>query len=84
MLGIADLHTPEAVAAAESAMAGYQKPNNLAESSSSDEDSSEEEENGDEKQEQSESGLKAAQRDCSCQDSKKQKPKKRPKIVEVA
>ncbi|XP_050261430.1 uncharacterized protein LOC126706162 [Quercus robur] len=34
MLGIADLHTPEAVAAAESAIAGYQPLNPLAASSS--------------------------------------------------
>jgi len=38
MLGVADLHTPEAVAAAESAIAGYQPVISLAASSSSDDD----------------------------------------------
>ncbi|XP_057792918.1 uncharacterized protein LOC131009537 [Salvia miltiorrhiza] len=94
MLGIADLHTPEAVAAAESAMAGYQPPVRMAESSSGseDEDSSDDEddaeEDGNHEQDTevgSESlklGLKVG--DSSCQESKKQKPKKRPKIVELA
>ncbi|KAH6788633.1 hypothetical protein C2S51_003639 [Perilla frutescens var. frutescens] len=96
MLGIADLHTPEAVAAAESAMAGHQQPVRLPESSSGseDEDSSDDEDDvkKDEIHEQdakagSESvklGLKDAARDSLCQESKKQKPKKRPKIVELA
>lgn len=94
MLGIADLHTPEAVAAAESAMAGYQPPVRVAESSSGseDEDSSDDEDDaegdGNGKQdtaagaESVKLGLKVG--DSSCQESKKQKPKKRPKIVELA
>lgn len=73
MLGIADLHTPEAVAAAESAMAGYQPPARLEESSSGseDEDSSDEEEDRNHKS--GSEGLDAG--DSSCRESKKRKAK---------
>ncbi|XP_075510019.1 uncharacterized protein LOC142546274 [Primulina tabacum] len=43
MLGIADLHTPEAVAAAEAAMAGYQPVISVDQSSSSESEEEEEE-----------------------------------------
>ena len=39
MLGVADLHTPDAIAAAESAIAGYQATTSLATSSSSETES---------------------------------------------
>lgn len=91
MLGIADLHTPEAVAAAESAMAGYPQLARLAESSSGSEDeySSSDDEDEDEILQQDaealsesvELGSKDAEGDSSSRASEKQKPKKRPKIV---
>ncbi|KAG6419641.1 hypothetical protein SASPL_121863 [Salvia splendens] len=81
MLGIADLHTPEAVAAAESAMAGYQPPARLEESSSGseDEDSSDDEEDRNHKSD-SEAGSESAKLrlkagDSSCRESKKRKAK---------
>ncbi|XP_041995432.1 uncharacterized protein LOC121745544 [Salvia splendens] len=81
MLGIADLHTPEAVAAAESAMAGYQPPARLEESSSGseDEDSSDDEEERNHKSD-SEAGSESAKLrldagDFSCRESKKRKAK---------
>ncbi|XP_057791757.1 uncharacterized protein LOC131008742 [Salvia miltiorrhiza] len=94
MLGIADLHTPEAVAAAESAMAGYRPPVRMAESSSrsEDEDSSDDEDDAEEDgnhEQDTEAGSESVKLglkvgDSLCQESKKQKPKKRPKIVELA
>ncbi|EYU42771.1 hypothetical protein ABFS82_13G004600 [Erythranthe guttata] len=82
MLGIADLHTPEAVAAAESAMAGRPPVINLSDSndSSSDDD--------DEAGPQSvKSESEDAVRDtttASCNGSRKKKPKKKTKIVELS
>ncbi|KAI3457710.1 hypothetical protein Pfo_014373 [Paulownia fortunei] len=96
MLGVADLHTPEAVAAAESAIAGYPRAIPLSESSSGSENEDSSDEDGDNKEDKineqdheagSQSvkfGLKDAERDSSCEPLRKQKPKKRSKIVELS
>ncbi|KAK4437487.1 hypothetical protein Salat_0082600 [Sesamum alatum] len=97
MLGVADLHTPEAVAAAESALAGYQPTMPLSESSSGseNEDSSSDEDddnNEDDINEQDHNaasdsvkfGSKNAERDSSSETLKKRKPKKRTKIIELS
>ncbi|KAL0288846.1 UNVERIFIED_CONTAM: hypothetical protein Sangu_2640800 [Sesamum angustifolium] len=95
MLGVADLHTPEAVAAAESAIAGYQPTMPLSESSSGseNEDSSNEDDdnNEDNISEQDNNAAsdcvklesKNAKRDSSRETLKKRKPKKRTKIIEL-
>ncbi|CAI9095580.1 OLC1v1031568C1 [Oldenlandia corymbosa var. corymbosa] len=87
MLGVADLHTPEAVAAAESAMAGYQPPASwVADDSSDDEDDDDTDDenvgNGDNDEETSKSNGVAE--GCSNEAVEKQKPmKKKQKIVEL-
>ncbi|XP_051118403.1 uncharacterized protein LOC127242760 [Andrographis paniculata] len=94
MLGIADLHTPEAVAAAESAMAGYQPVTRFSESSSE----SDSEEDNDRKDEINEEVSNPDSKEhvnlepkedtgsskYSRERSGKQKPPKRPKIVELS
>ncbi|KAK4397701.1 hypothetical protein Sango_1245600 [Sesamum angolense] len=94
MLGVADLHTPEAVAAAESAIAGYQPTMPLSErsSGSENEDSSNEDDdnNEDNISEQDNNAAsdcvkfesKNAKRDSSREPLKKRK-KKRTKIIEL-
>ncbi|XP_059447861.1 uncharacterized protein LOC132179210 [Corylus avellana] len=96
MLGVADLHTPEAVAAAESAIAGYQSKIPLAGSSSGtdSEDSSgngsdddKEDDNGDNDAEDRCSRLKLKRskfgRDNSSSEDAS-KSEKQPKIVELS
>ena len=96
MLGVADLHTPEAVAAAESAIAGYQSKIPLATSSSgtdsedssdNDSDDDEEDDNGDNNVEERCSHLKLKRskfgRDNSSSEDAS-KSEKRPKIVELS
>lgn len=77
ILGLADLHTPEAVAAAESAMAGMQPSIPLADSGdrsdSDDEDTDEDSDNSNKRPKSSSS--KETLRNCE--------KKKRPKIVEL-
>ncbi|GFP92550.1 hypothetical protein PHJA_001399200 [Phtheirospermum japonicum] len=83
MLGVADLHTPEAIAAAESAMAGRPPLIHLAGS----EDSSDEDDDNKDKEVGPQSatcGSKDEERDSSSKTSRKQKPKKRSKIVELS
>ncbi|CAI9787129.1 unnamed protein product [Fraxinus pennsylvanica] len=92
MLGVADLHTPEAVAAAESAIAGYQPIIPLAADSSSgseSEDSSDDEDD-DDVEEEEEAGKhsakfssRVAEKDSS-KASRNQKSRKRLKIVELS
>ncbi|XP_058183838.1 uncharacterized protein LOC131301511 [Rhododendron vialii] len=99
MLGVADLHTPEAVAAAESAIAGYQPVISLAlsSSSSSDDESSDDDEGSDD--DDDDDGDDGDHLACSPTKIKRSKPlegdnssepsgydksKKRPKIVELS
>ncbi|KAK6116306.1 hypothetical protein DH2020_049933 [Rehmannia glutinosa] len=86
MLGVADLHTPEAVAAAESALAGRPPLIPLAESSSGSvsENSSDEDDDDKEEDKIKEQDYKKAERDSSREPLRKQKPKKRSKIVELS
>ncbi|KAL6506775.1 hypothetical protein OROHE_022212 [Orobanche hederae] len=94
MLGVADLHTPEAVAAAEIAMAGRAPSIPLAESGWESEDSRDEDDhkNKDKINKQiydadTQSAAiesKNAERDYSCKPLRKQKLKKRTKIVELS
>ncbi|KAL6554469.1 hypothetical protein OROMI_020142 [Orobanche minor] len=94
MLGVADLHTPEAVAAAEIAMAGRAPSIPLAESGWESEDSRDEDDhkNKDKINKQiydadTQSAAiesKNAERDSSCKPLRKQKLKKRTKIVELS
>ncbi|KAK6155324.1 hypothetical protein DH2020_009572 [Rehmannia glutinosa] len=86
MLGVADLHTPEAVAAAESALAGCPPLVPLAESSSGSESeySSDEEDDDEEEDKIKEQDYKKAERDSSREPLRKQKSKKRSKIVELS
>ena len=99
MLGVADLHTPEAVAAAESAISGRQPVIQLADSSSETESDSEdssddddEESDGDDKVEVEERDGKTSPKklersksakEDSSSDVGNRKSKKRPKIVEL-
>nr|GLL29248.1 nucleolin-like [Ipomoea trifida] len=95
MLGVAELQTEEAVAAAESALAGYQPVIPLAVSSSeteseessddenSDGDDDDDNEDGDEAERPPKKGktAKPVEKDSS---SKNKQPRKRPKIVELS
>ncbi|KAL3531456.1 hypothetical protein ACH5RR_010778 [Cinchona calisaya] len=82
MLGVADLHTPEAVAAAESAMACYQPTVSLVAGSSGDDDDddSSEDSNGEEKM----SKAAGENENSSCEPLRNQPSKKRPKIIELS
>ena len=93
MLGIADLHTHEAVAAAESAMAGYQPVIPLAVGSidlesddSSDKDNDCDEHDASDKHDGKTSSMKL-RRSGSAKDKSsiygKEKPTQRPKIVDM-
>ncbi|XP_057489065.1 uncharacterized protein LOC130775016 [Actinidia eriantha] len=92
MLGVADLHTPEAVAAAESAIAGRQPVISLADSSSEteSEDSSDSDTDGDDDGDHlmcPPTELKRSKPlddDSSTEPSRNSKSKKRPKIVELS
>ncbi|CAA2995227.1 Hypothetical predicted protein [Olea europaea subsp. europaea] len=90
MLGIADLHTPEAVAAAESAIAGYQPIIPLAGDSSSgseSEDSSDDDDDNnveDDKEEHSAKFSSEANEKDSSKAPRNQKSRKRPNIVEIS
>lgn len=93
MLGVADLQTPEAVAAAESVISGYQPVIPLAVSSSeeesqdsSDNDSSsdEDESDGEDKKTSSPVKLNTPKSDKdNSSDIRNGRSKKRPKIVEL-
>lgn len=93
MLGIADLHTPEAVAAAESAMAGYQPVIPLAVSSidsesddSSDEDNDCDEHDASDKHDGKTSSMKLRRSESAKDKSSiygKEKSTQRPKIVDM-
>ncbi|XP_028124780.1 uncharacterized protein LOC114321766 [Camellia sinensis] len=96
MLGVADLHTPEAVSAAQSAIVGYQPVISLAASSS--ETESESSSDGDSEDDSDDDynddnatttppklkRAKSVEDDSSSESSKKHKPKKQPKIVELS
>lgn len=95
MLGIADLHTPEAVAAAESAIAGYQPIIPLAgdssrgsesEDSSDDDDDDDDDDDNveDNKEEHSAKFSSEANEKDSSKASRNQKSRKRPNIVELS
>ncbi|KAL8537262.1 hypothetical protein ACS0TY_012433 [Phlomoides rotata] len=94
MLGIADLHTPEAVAAAESAISGRHQPFPLSESSSGSDDEDNSDDDGTTKDKIDEQNnnnkdcsgsvelkLNDAETDSSRTETKKRKLIKRPKIV---
>ncbi|XP_073158196.1 uncharacterized protein [Henckelia pumila] len=84
MLGIADLHTPEAVGAAEAAMAGYQPVISVDANSSSESDDEENEDGNDEGfDENSNSSSRSNGRDFSRKSSKSRRSRKRSKIVEL-
>lgn len=100
MLGVADLHTPEAVSAAQSAIVGYQPVISLAASSSEteSESSSDDSSDGDSEDDSDDDynddnatatppklkRAKSVEDDSSSESSKKHKPKKQPKIVELS
>ncbi|XP_050366898.1 uncharacterized protein LOC126785300 [Argentina anserina] len=92
MLGVVDLQTPEAVAAAEAAVSGYQPVISVADSSSvdeSDDSSSDEEEssNDNEDDESNERGRKTSFPDKTksmSEEVSNKRPKKRSKIVELS
>ncbi|XP_027162207.1 uncharacterized protein LOC113762804 [Coffea eugenioides] len=88
MLGVADLHTPEALAAAESAMAGSQPTISLAASVSSDDDDHHESKNNEEVASDGsddEERMFKATGENSCSDPWRMQPSnKRPKIVELS
>lgn len=99
MLGIADLNTPEAVAAAESSIAGFQPVVPLAacssgteseDSSDSDDDDSDNDENGDQDNNQAGSLVNHKRSKIDNADSSREVAqknggsKKRPKIVELS
>ncbi|KAI3838426.1 hypothetical protein MKX03_013190 [Papaver bracteatum] len=86
VLGVADLHTPEAVAAAESAMAGSQRAIDLADNnsdpdteSSDDENEDDEDDNDEETTGHSTEKVKSRKDDSSGD----RQPKKRSKIIEL-
>lgn len=86
LLGVADLHTPEAVAAAEAATLGSFQPSVTSTSGSScsdtEDDSDEESDSGDENMKASSPGRKSDPEDPRLGDNKTDdKPSKRPKIV---
>ncbi|XP_052207356.1 uncharacterized protein LOC127811487 isoform X2 [Diospyros lotus] len=90
MLGVADLHTPEAIAAAESAIAGYQPTISLAASSSSETESEASSDNSsDSDDDDATCSITNSKRDMppvddsSIKPSRNQKLRKRPKIVEL-
>ena len=90
MLGVADLHTPEAVAAAESAISSCQPVIPLAadgsETETDSDESSDEDDSGDDGIESNDDGNDGKK--PSSLDNEKQKgnrnPKKRPRIVELS
>ncbi|XP_031378784.1 uncharacterized protein LOC116194172 [Punica granatum] len=96
MLGIADLHTPEAVAAAEASVSGYQPPVPLfgndsetdSDSSSSDEDGDNDNENEENDGEKKKDLPSQPQRSKSGEDDSgeiiKKGSKKRPRIIELS
>ncbi|KAL6529847.1 hypothetical protein OROGR_015470 [Orobanche gracilis] len=94
MLGVADLHTPEAVAAAEIAMAGRAPLIHLAESGWESEYTSDEDDHNNKDKinkqiyeaDTQSAAIKSknAERDSPCKPLRKQKLKKRTKIVELS
>lgn len=89
MLGVADLHTPEAVAAAESAMAGYQPTISLAAGCGSDDDDedddSEDNDDNDGSEDKEKLSKDAGENKNSSNESLRYQPsKKRPKIIELS
>ncbi|XP_073044291.1 uncharacterized protein [Primulina eburnea] len=83
MLGIADLHTPEAVAAAEAAMAGYQPVISVDESSSSESEEEEDDGNDEGTDENGNSSSRSNGKHFSGKSSKIRRLRKRTKIVEL-
>lgn len=86
MLGVADLHTPEAVAAAESAISGSQPVISLAASSSDDEDDDDDSDNDEDDEsdnnDEKPSGVNGAK--SSSETNRKNHSKKRPRIIELS
>ncbi|KAI3914963.1 hypothetical protein MKW92_043776 [Papaver armeniacum] len=80
VLGVADLHTPEAVAAAESAMAGSQRVINLANNDSDSDTESSDEDDNDEGTTGNNTEKVKSRKDDSSGDGQ---PKKRSKIIEL-
>lgn len=84
MLGIADLHTPEAVSAAEAAMAGYQPVISVDASSSSESEDEENDDRNDEgTDEKNNSYPRSNGKHFSRKSSKSRGLRKRTKIVEL-
>ncbi|CAM8922443.1 unnamed protein product [Rhodiola kirilowii] len=87
MLGVTDLHTPEAVAAAESAISGYQPVIHLLDGSSDEDGSSdvESEDSSDEDKDAEDEKKVNSEANPSRKDSESEAPKskKRPRIVEL-
>ncbi|XP_068664105.1 uncharacterized protein [Aristolochia californica] len=81
VLGVADLHTPEAVAAAESAVAGAQ-PQNLSSPSSSSGSAADSEDDEDDSDTCSEDEGKKSNSN-GCNSSRTEQPKKRAKVTEL-
>lgn len=83
VLGVADLHTPEAVAAAESAMAGSQRVINLADNDSDSDAESSDDENEDDNDEGTTGNGTEKVKSRKDDSSGDRQPKKRPKIIEL-
>ena len=89
MLGVADLHTPEAMAAAEAAVAGKQRVVDLQTNDSSSESDSSNDDDDDDEDEKGKAGSSKGQSETEVDDSVKQQPERRtkrkwPKIVELS
>lgn len=82
MLGVADLHTPEAIAAAESAISGLQPAISLTVSSSDDDEESDDDSNEDES-DNDEKTSEATGTNSSTEVKRNNRLKKRPKIIEL-
>ncbi|KAI3990877.1 hypothetical protein MKX01_026061 [Papaver californicum] len=82
ILGVADLHTPEAVAAAESAMVGSQQVLDLAGTGSGSDTESSEDDSEDDDEEMTENGVKDS-KSQKTGSSSKGKRKKQPNIIEL-
>ncbi|KAI3878933.1 hypothetical protein MKX03_037330 [Papaver bracteatum] len=82
ILGVADLHTPEAVAAAESALVGSQQVINLAGTGSGSDTESSDDDNEDDDEEMTENGVEDSKSQKAGSSSNGQR-KKRPNIIEL-
>lgn len=85
MLGVADLHTPEAIAAAESAISGSQPVISLAVSSSDDDDDDEEgdDNSNEDESDNDEKTSEATGTNSSTEVKSNNRLNKRPKIIEL-